>query len=105
VSRPLFIPLRTEHYNAFAAGTKTTEYRCYGPGWNEKTCTIGRPVTLSKGYGKAHRRSGRIVGFKMVWGEDLDEATQAAVIDCFGTDTLYLAAIRIELDPTPTERT
>ena len=101
---PLFIPLRTEHYDAFAAGTKTTEYRRFGPGWNADTCTIGRPVTLSKGYGKAHRMGGMIVGFKVVWGEDLDGDTRAAVIGCYGTIDLYLAAIRIELDPTPTER-
>jgi hypothetical protein len=35
---PLFIPLRAEHYNAFRDGTKTTEYRRFGPGWNGDTC-------------------------------------------------------------------
>ena len=47
---PLFIPLRREWFEAFAAGTKTQEWRRYGPGWNERTCLIGRPVTLALGY-------------------------------------------------------
>lgn len=53
--RPLFIPLCGKWYDAFAAGTKDTEYRAYGPRWNERTCPRGRKVTLSRGYGKAHR--------------------------------------------------
>jgi hypothetical protein len=52
---PLFIPLRAEHFEAFAAWEKTTEYRAYGPRWNERTCWPGRPVVLSLGYGKRHR--------------------------------------------------
>ena len=58
--KPLFIPLKSEHYEAFANGTKTTELRIYGPHWNLITCPIGRPVTLSKGYGKSHRLHGHI---------------------------------------------
>ena len=107
--RPLFIPLRAEHYDAYASGAKTTEYRRYGPGWNHNTCTIGRAVTLSRGYGKAHRLGGRIVGFDVVRGVDLNAATRAAVIGCYGTDEINLAAIRIapflaavRVDPTPT---
>jgi hypothetical protein len=48
--RPLFIPLRKEWFSAFQAGTKTTEFRAYGPRWNEHTCRVGRPATLSLGY-------------------------------------------------------
>lgn len=61
--KPLFIPLKAEYFEAFKAGTKTTEYRVYGPRWNERTCAIGRPVVLSKGYGKAHRLTGTVAGF------------------------------------------
>ncbi len=61
--KPLFIPLTTHWFNQFADGTKTTELRIYGPRWNERTCTIGRAVTISHGYGKARRLHGTIVGF------------------------------------------
>jgi hypothetical protein len=61
--KPLFIPLKTEFFEAFKNGTKDTEYCVYGPRWNENTCKEGRPVTLSKGYGKKHRLQGVIVAF------------------------------------------
>lgn len=57
---PLFVPLKREFFEAFAAGTKTREFRKYGPRWNERTCRRGRPVVLSMGYGKAHRLRGRV---------------------------------------------
>jgi hypothetical protein len=60
---PLFIPLKAEYYREFACGMKTTEYRLYGPRWNERTCVIGRPVTLSLGYGKRERLRGTVAGF------------------------------------------
>jgi hypothetical protein len=41
-------------------GTKDTEYRLYGPRWNERTCSIGRPAVISKGYGIRHRRTTKV---------------------------------------------
>lgn len=70
--KPLFIPLKTEYFEAFRAGTKDTEYRWYGPRWNEKTCRRGRPVVLSKGYGKDHRIQGTITGFAMQFMDSTD---------------------------------
>lgn len=61
--KPLFVPLYTRWFNAFKDGTKTTEYRTYGPRWNERTCTIGRAVVLSKGYGKYERLNATVIGF------------------------------------------
>jgi hypothetical protein len=61
--KPLFIPLTKHWFNQFESGTKTTELRIYGPRWNEKTCTPGRAVTLSCGYGKARRLHGTIIDF------------------------------------------
>jgi hypothetical protein len=68
---PLFIPLKAEHYDAFKNGTKRRgpsgfmeEYRRAGGPWNERTCTHGRPVTLSRGYAKTHRLEGRVVGYR-----------------------------------------
>lgn len=48
--KALFIPLKTEWFMAFKSGKKKTEYRLYGPRWNENTVIPGRPVTLSHGY-------------------------------------------------------
>lgn len=49
-TKPLFVPLKTRYFRAFESGAKTTEYRLAGPRWNERSCWIGRPVTLSHGY-------------------------------------------------------
>ncbi len=68
-TKPLFVPLYTRWFNEFLAGTKTTEFRKYGRGWNERTCTIGRPVVLSKGYGKYARLNATVIGFEHVGDE------------------------------------
>ncbi len=86
----LFVPLKTAYYEAFERGDKNTEYRRYGRGWNEHTCRVGRPVVLSKGYGKANRLRGRIVGFRK------RHMNTAAWIDCYGAPGLA-ACIRIEV--------
>ena len=62
--KPLFIPLKAEYYDAFAGGTKQTEFRPYGPRWNERTCPVGREVILSRGYGRKHRMRGTVVDFR-----------------------------------------
>lgn len=63
--KPLFIPLRTEWFRKFESGDKTTEYRAYGPRWNERTCRVGRKATISHGY--SGKRLHRVVGgFKKV---------------------------------------
>lgn len=59
-TKPLFIPLCREWYERFASSEKTTEFRAYGPRWNERVCVPGRRVTLSCGYGKKRRVCGRI---------------------------------------------
>jgi len=51
--KPLFIPLKTEWFRAFERGDKKTEFRLYGPRWNEGTVIKGRAVTLSHGYSGA----------------------------------------------------
>ena len=76
--KPLFIPLKTEYYEAFCDGSKTEEYRRYGARWNENTCRIGRRGTLSKGYGKHARCSGVIIGFEK------REMDSKAWLDCYG---------------------
>lgn len=61
----LFIPLKSQYFDAFAEGRKTDEFRLYGKRWNERTCHVGRAVTLSKGYGKKNRLSGIITSFRV----------------------------------------
>lgn len=91
VMRPLFVPLKSQYYEAFIDGSKDTEYRKYGKGWNERTCVVGRRVTISKGYGKQNRRTGTIVGFTK------RRMSSKAWIDCYGEPGLA-ACIHIELD-------
>lgn len=62
--KPLFIPLRTEYFEAFADGSITEELRLYGPRWNENTSVIGREVVISKDYGKYARMTGVVIKFK-----------------------------------------
>lgn len=50
IMKPLFIPLKKEYFLAFENHIKTTEYRQYGPRWNERTVYFGRPATLCLGY-------------------------------------------------------
>ena len=67
MSRPLFIPLKAEYYQAFLYATKSTEYRLFGPRWNLKVCAVGRRVRLSYGYGKSRPRlHGEIVRVRRI---------------------------------------
>lgn len=65
MKKPLFIPLLTKWFRAFEDGTKTTEYRAYGPRWNERTCYPGRRAVLAHGYGYP-RLNRVVVGFKKI---------------------------------------
>jgi hypothetical protein len=63
--KPLFLPLKTEWFLKFQSGEKCWEYRAYGPRWNERTCTIGRSITISLGYTRK-RIAGTIAEFKVI---------------------------------------
>lgn len=90
---PLFIPLKTEYFEAFASGSKDTEYRPFGVRWNERTCRVGRPVVLSKGYGKAQRLQGVVAGFARVRTSRPSEAWVA----CYGSRECDMACIQIRV--------
>jgi hypothetical protein len=94
---PLFIPLKGVYYDAFEDGSKTEELRSYGPRWNEKTCAVGRSVVLSRGYGKAHRLSGKILRFKKQYGLTFGSTYKASIIDVYGTLDVWIACISIEV--------
>lgn len=70
----LFVPLNAIYFHAFEDGSKTTEFRLYGPRWNETTCFVGRPVTLSHGYGRRRRLKTSIRSFSRRRIADLDSA-------------------------------
>jgi len=91
--RPLFIPLKSEFFKAFANGNKTVEYRKYGARWNEKTCSVGRPVVLSKGYGKKHRLNGVVRAFAV----DKQITFSDDWIKCYGSSEGLAAHIYIEV--------
>lgn len=95
--KPLFVPLKSEFFDAFAAGTKTFELRRYGARWNERVCRVGRDVTLSRGYGKRSRLSGRVRSFTHLPGELLSGKSRSSVERTFGTLNLDVAIIGIEL--------
>jgi hypothetical protein len=95
--KPLFFPLKTEYFDAFRDGTKTVEYRAYGPRWNERSCAVGREVVLSKGYGKQERLTGVIVSFEKKW---LDSGDWIEVYGMPGT----AACIEIRLSPSIGEK-
>jgi len=96
--KPLFIPLKSEYFDAFVSGEKTEELRLYGPRWNESTCAIGRPVVLSKGYGKNHRLQGRISKFTRQHGSTFGRTYKAAIAAVYGTLDVEIACISIEVE-------
>lgn len=96
-ARPLFIPLKREHFEAFRSGIKDTEYRLYGPRWNEITCPIGRPVILSLGYGKAHRIEGTVFGFST----HANPRQLPGWINCYGDRQGKAACIKITIPHNP----
>lgn len=65
MKKPLFIPLKTEYFEAFAAGTKTEEFRLFGKRWNFGTVEPGQLVTLSHGYGPKRRLYGVVSSLKL----------------------------------------
>jgi hypothetical protein len=96
--KPLFIPLKTEHYEAFQSGMKFEELRVYGPRWNERTCWIGRDVVLSKGYGKKHRMKGKICGFVHRHCDTLSIYHRCNILNCYGSAALLKTIAVIGID-------
>ena len=95
MKKPLFIPLKTEYYEAFKSGEKTEELREYGPRWNTGTCTVGREVVISKGYGKKNRMAGTVWKFKRQHGSTFGSTYRSAIIAVYGTLDIWIACISI----------
>lgn len=73
--KPLFVPLKTRWFRAFASGEKSVEYRAYGPRWNERTCTPGRQATLSHGY-SGERLGATVTSFEVLPMQQAPEAAR-----------------------------
>jgi hypothetical protein len=95
--KPLFIPLKTEFYEAFERGEKRSELRLYGPRWNERTCSPGRSVILSKGYGKQNRLQGVVTEFLMRDARTFGSTYQESILRLYATLEKPIAEIRIRL--------
>lgn len=93
--KPLFIPLKRQHFEDFRAGSKTEEFRPYGPRWHEGTCPPGRPVVLSLGYGKANRLHGVVSSFR----RSVEPSQTPAWRDCYGDKVCDVACIGVALTP------
>jgi hypothetical protein len=76
--KAMFLPLKSQYFEAFKAGTKTVEYRRYCKRWDERTCAIGRPVVLSKGYSNRDRLTGVISAFERRY------MASTEWVDCYG---------------------
>lgn len=95
--KPIFIPLKSEYYQAFLDGSKRIEYRRAGVGqFTLAKCTPGREVTLSKGYGTRNRIKGTVI---RSWIEHHEHPT-GAIAACYGTEPIDIIAIEIAVDRT-----
>jgi predicted RNA methylase len=93
--KPLFVPLKTEWYEAFEDGSKTEEFRQYGKRWNEKTVRVGRKVLLSHGYSVGRRLLGTVSSFTRQHATTLSDEHKKAVEEIFGTLDVEMAVIGV----------
>jgi hypothetical protein len=100
--KPLFIPLKKNHYLAFFLGRKTVEYRHYSPDWNERNCRVGRAVTLSCGYGKKNRMSGIVEEATICHHSDIYHELTDEDLETLGSLRGLFMRIKIgDLEPVP----
>ena len=90
--RPVLLALRKQHFLAFAGGSKTVEWRAWGPRWNDKAIRPGRAIALSKGYSGA-RLHGVVVKVERVERDDAPEGARAIYPEAA---TFCMLTIRVE---------
>lgn len=95
---PLFVPLAGWAFDLFQAGSKTTEFRVYGSRWNERSCPVGRPVVLSRGYGRQRRLLAWVSSFQRLQ-EPPDPAAWARAFGAPLQPGQEVAAIGITFSP------
>jgi hypothetical protein len=94
---PPLNPVECEFFEAFQRGEKDSELRLYGPRWNERTCPVGRPVILSKGYGRQHRMQARILGFHRRHARTFGSTHRASIERLYGSLDVDIVEIRLEI--------
>ncbi len=99
--KPLFIPLKAEYFDAFERGEKSIEYRRFGQRWNYETCVVGRPVILSRGYGRHRRLTGTIVSFRPSYFTKHLPELVPGWLECYGPNDAIVACITIQLSTLP----
>ena len=50
MTRSIFVPLRSKHWNDFRDRRKSIEWRAWGTRWNDRTIIPGSTIILAKGY-------------------------------------------------------
>lgn len=99
--KPLFLAVRSESFDKFKTGEKTTEYRLCDRQWNERTCRKGRPIVLSTWGAKTNPINGKVVKAKTIFYEDLPWDEYSYFLDSMATVSFYesaFIAIEIEID-------
>lgn len=81
--KDLFIPLKGNFYDDFAAGIKRNEYRLEGARWNKRTCVVGRHVIISRGYGTKHRMRGVITAVTICKHTTLPGLLRLSLAACY----------------------
>jgi len=74
---------------------KQEELRRYGPRWDEKTCEVGREVTLSCGYGSKRRAKGIVTKFKKQHGTLFGSTYKDSILAVYGTLDIFISCIQI----------
>lgn len=83
VGKPLLIPATPADIQALKQGTRNKIFLLNGERWNATTCFAGRPVFLSKGYGKGGL-GGVISSFEALPIDELESDDQKTVRSVFG---------------------
>jgi len=100
-TKALFLPLKREFFEAFDNGSKFCEYRLEGQRWNARTCTPGRAIVLSLGYGKARRLRGTISTYQSLMLFECPFTVRVSLRGLYGLrsqdDCRKIAAIRISI--------
>lgn len=95
--KPLFIPLKAKHFDRFDDGSKDTERRVYGKKWNIGVLHVGRPVVLSRGYGKARRIGGKITDLRIVPFAEVAVAHHDDLLACYGEGVRQERIVEIKI--------
>lgn len=96
-TKPIFLPLKRQYFEAFERGEKSEEFRLLGPRWNPESITVGRAVVLSLGYGKQRRLRGVVRSVRI---EDWPE-TLPGWVECYGRGICSALCIGIQLEGRP----